>query len=332
MDFFKSKKFLIGIVLYIIIFIIIGIVAFFDKTLVVGFSLISFLTLITFLVLFKIGIKSKTLIFLLLITFLVHFGGVLFIHYADFQPFGAGGMGDFTLYNNEAQEIAKRIHQGNFAFQEGLYIHHYYPVVIGYVYALTIPDMFIGQLLNVWLAVISVLLVYLIVLEIGGSKKQAFFIGLIVCIYPSYLFFGSLLLKDVLVVPLILGGLLLTLKLIKDFLWRNFAIFYIILGAIIHFRFYVGFALLFTFILCWLLLSKVNLKKRIIYGTIIIILLGFLPQFFDHGYYGFKTFEYYKNPRVITVYREKAYLTPASVEAPEPPAPEKPAPEPPAPE
>lgn len=319
MNLLKSRKFLIGIILFITA---IGIIAFFDKVLTIGIILISFLTLITFLVLFKIGMKSKALVLILLIGLLIHFGAVLFIHYAHFQPFSRGG-GDYTEYQWQAQEIAQRVHQGNFSL-EGLSISHYYPVIIGYIYTLTIPEMLIGQLFAVWLAAISILLVYLIVLEIGGTEKQAFLIGLIATIYPSYLFYGSLLLKDTLVVPLVLAGLLLTLKLIKNFFWRNFLIFYIILGAVIHFRFYVGFAVLFTFIPCWLLLSKLNLKKKFIYGVIIIILLGFLPQLLGHGYYGFKTTEPFLNPEVITIYREVNYasLSPSIVEVPETQVPE----------
>jgi len=146
-----------------------------------------------------------------------------------------------------------------------------------------------------------------------------------VAIYPSYVFFGSLLLKDGLVVSLVLTGLFLTLKLIKNFFWRNFLIFYIVLGAVIHFRFYVGYALLFTFILCWLLLCKLNLKKKLIYGIIIIFLLGFLPQFLGHDYYGSKTIKGYLNPKTITFYREIVYPAPLPslvVEAPETQAPE----------
>jgi len=306
----------IGIVFFIIF--LIG-MFFLDKALVIGILFITFLTAITFLILSKTRIRSKTLYLLFVIALLIHLGTVLFIHYANFQPF-SGGYGDYVVYQKQAQEIAQRVHQENFSL-EGLSIGHYYPVIIGYIYALTMPEMLIGQLFGVWLAAISVLLVYLIVLEIGpsppnelgvrasGSKKWAFLIGLIVAIYPSYLYFGSLLLKDTLVVPLVLGGLLLTLKLIKNFFWRNFLIFYIVLGAIIHFRFYVGYALLFTFIPCWLLLCKLHLKKKFIYGLIIIILLGFLPQFSGYGYYGIKVIKGYLNPKTITYYREKAYVS-----------------------
>jgi len=301
-----NRKNLIGIILFIITIIAI---AFFDKALAVGIILIGLLTVITFLILSKTKTKSKTICLLFLIVLLIYLGTVLFVYYANFQPF-SGGEGDYIKYNYQAQEIAQRIHQGNFSL-EGLNIGHYYPVIIGYLYAFTLPEMLVGQLFAVWLAAISVLLVYLIVLEIGGSKKWAFLMGLITAIYPSYLFWGTLLLKDTLVVPLVLAGLLLTLKLIKNFSWRNFVIFYIILGAVIHFRFYIGYSLLFTFILCWSLLCKLNLKKKFVHGIIIVILLGFLPQFSGYGYYGIKTIDGYLNPKAITFYREAAY-TPLS--------------------
>jgi hypothetical protein len=302
----SSRKKLIGIILFAISIIAI---AFFDKVLVVGIVLISFLSLITFLILYKLGIKDKTIQLLFLIVVLIHIGAVLFIHYANFQPFG-GGYGDYILYQQQAQEVAQRIAHGNFSLEGIVLRGHYYSVILGYLYFLTLPEMLVGQLFGVWLAVISVILVYLIVLETGSSKKLAFWVGLITAIYPSYLLFGSLLLKDVFVIPLILFGLLLTLKLIKNFLWRNFVIFYITLGAVIHFRFYVGYALLFTFIPCWLLLGKLQLKKKIVYGMIIILLLGFLPQFFGYGYYGFKTIKDYLAPEKINFYREIAYTPP----------------------
>lgn len=306
---FKSKKILAGIISSVVI---ISAVSFFDIVLAVGIILIGFLTLVTSLILFKIGIKGRALFFLLLITFLVHFGVVLFIHYADFQPF-SGRDGDYKVYDFNAKIISERLHQGNFSIKNLPVGRFYYSIIIGYIYALTLPEMFIGQLLNVWLAVIAVLLTYLIVLQIGGTKKQAFFIGLIVCFYPSYLFFCSLLLKDTFVVPLVLGGLLLTLKLIKNFLWRNFAILYVILLAVMHLRFYVGYVLLFTFIFCWFLLSTMKLKKRLIYGLIIVVLLGFLPQFWGQGYYGFNNIKYFLNPRVIVSYREEAYTASPSI-------------------
>jgi len=302
MNFLKSRKNIIGIISFIIA---IDVISFFDIVLAIGFVFVGFLIAITCLIFSKAKIGSKNIYLLFFIAFLIHLSVVLFIYYSNFQPFG-GNYGDYILCQQQAEEIAQRVSQGNFSLG-GLSISHYYPVVIGYIYALTLPEMLIGQLFSVWLAAISVILVYLIIIKIEGSKKSAFLIGLITAIYPSYLLFGSLLLKDSLVIPLVLAGLLLTLKLIKNFSWKNFIIFYLTLGVLIHFRFYVAYALLFTFIFCWLLLSKFNFKKKFNYGIVIIFLLGFLPQFFGYGYYGIKTMKNYLTPEKITFYREVAY-------------------------
>ena len=134
-------------------------------------------------------IKNKTLCLLFLIALLIHMAAVLFIYYADFQPF-SGGRGDYTTYNLTAQEVSTRVGQGNFSL-EGLSFSHYYPIIVGYIYALTVPNMLAGQLFNALLAALSVIFVYLIVIEIGGSKKQGFFVGMIVSVYPSFLFYTS---------------------------------------------------------------------------------------------------------------------------------------------
>ena len=305
----KSKYFKI-IIITVILVLFLGIVALFDEALSVGLLLIIFIATITFLALRKVEKRDKILFLLFLVTLFIHLVAVLFIHYAHIQPFGGGSGGDYILYQQQAQEIAQRIHRADFSLQ-GLSIGHYFPVIIGYIYALTLPEMIIGQLFNVWLTGISVILVYLMVREIGGSKNWAFLTGLIVSIYPSYLFYGSLLLKDGFVVLLALSGLMLSLKLIKNFSLRNFIIFFIILTGLIHFRFYIGCVLLFTFIFCWLMLGKLNLKKKLIYGTVIVFLLGFSPQISGYGYYGiYNTIEKYLNPQTITYYRETAYVPP----------------------
>ena len=302
-------KYLKIIITTVILVLFLGIVALFDEALSIGLLLIIFLTTITFLVLYKVEKQDKILFLLFLTTIFIHLIAVLFIHYAHIQPFGSGSGGDYILYQQQAQEIAQRIHRADFSLQ-GLGIGNYFPIIIGYVYALTLPEMIIGQLFNIWLTGISVILVYLMVREIGGSKNWAFLTGLIVSIYPSYLFYGSLLLKDGLVVLLALSGLMLSLKLIKNFSLRNFIIFFIILTGLIHFRFYIGCVLLFTFIFCWLMLGKLNLKKKLIYGTVIVFLLGFSPQISGYGYYGIYTIEKYLNPQTITYYRETAYVPP----------------------
>ncbi|MFH1968255.1 MAG: hypothetical protein ABIJ84_02620 [bacterium] len=290
--------------------LILAVFSFIDKTLAVGTIFIAFLTSVTFIFINKNKEEKqrKILSALFIIVFLLHILGVLFLYYANFQPF-SGGYGDFVVYERQAQEIVDRVQQGNLSLQ-GVGIGHYYPVIIGYLYAFTVSSMLIGQILNAWLVAIIVIFVYLIVREIGGSEKQGFLTGLITSAYPSLAFYGSLLLKDALVVLLCLVGLLLTIKIIKRFSWIIFSIFYITLTALIHFRFYVGYAVMFSFIISWFLVSAFNLKKRIIYGIILLVLLGFSPQFLGYGYFGFKNFKAFLNPETITYYREIVYALP----------------------
>src|SRR5581483_8212235 len=94
---------------------------------------------------------------------------------------------------------------------------HYFPVLIGILYIFTVPSMLVGQLFVAWLAGISAVLLYFLILEIGGSKKSAFIMGVLVSFYPSYLYFGSLLLKDTVVVPLVLLCLWLMIRIFKRF-------------------------------------------------------------------------------------------------------------------
>ena len=274
-------------------------------TLIIGVIFTAFLTGVTLLVFNKIK-ATKTIFVLFLIAFLIHIAAVLFIYYAHFQPFSGGG-GDYNFYQQQAQEIAGRVQQGNFSLQ-GIGAGHYYPVIVGYIYAFTLPEMLIGQIFNAWLVALSVVFVYLIVQEIGGTKKQSFLLGLIVSVYPSLLFYGSLLLKDALVVLLCLIGLLLMLKLIQRFSWSRFLLFYIVLIGVTQFRFYIGYAFILCFIISWIFFSNLKTKKRLVYAVLIIFVLGFLPEIATgQGYYGRKFLKSYLNSKTITYYREVVY-------------------------
>jgi 4-amino-4-deoxy-L-arabinose transferase-like glycosyltransferase len=302
---------------FIIIFLIaLIIIAFFDRALALGLIVLSFLMVITFFVLSKLGLRNKTLFRLLIIALIIHLGVVLFIYYFDFQPLSQG-VGGFRNCNLIAQSLAKNFRQGNFSFQgvpfyENNYVpYDHYGLIIGLVYTFTSPEMLIGQIFGVWLAVLATIFVYLIIRELGASRKWAFLIGLIVNFYPSYLFYSSLLLKDGLVVVLALAGLLFSLKLIKNFSWRYFLIFYLISGLLIHFRIYIGYALFFTFIVSWALLSRLKpLKKKLGYLIVIIVVLGFLPQISaaDQGFYGINTFKKFFSEETIAYYQEEAYF------------------------
>jgi hypothetical protein len=310
----KYKKFIIGSALFL------SVVSLLDKKLFAVFIFIAFLCAIT-LSFIK---KRKNLSLFFLIVFLTHISAVFFIYYAHFEPFG--GAGDYIEYNLVAQEVASRAHEGSLSLK-GIEISHNYPIIVGYIYSLSYPDMLLGQIFNAWISALLVIFIYLIVIEIGGSEKQGFLAGLAANFYPSLLFFGSLLLKDALVVLLSLVSLFFILKLIKNFSLGKFLIFYFILGSLIHFRIYVGYAALLAFLTCWMLFSNLKFKKRIIYLIIMIPFLGLLPQIFaGQSYFATGFFSRYLNKETITFYRETVYAPQAPAQPADPkPADPKPA-------
>jgi hypothetical protein len=234
---------------------------------------------------------------------LVHLIAVLVI-YMGFRPVGGGA--DYELYDEVATKLYNRFWTGDFSLG-GLFLGHGFSVIISILYILFYPSMILGQFFMLWFFVLSLLFVYMIALEISNSTKIAFWTGFIIIFYPSYLYFGSLLLKDPIIIPAILLALLLAIKMLKNFSWAKFAIFFAALTAVIQLRFYIGYALLLGFLISWFLASNFILGKRIKYGIILFILLGFSPLILGNGYYGFNDLRGFLNFNSITFFREIAY-------------------------
>ena len=277
---------------------------YFDQALAIGLFFLILLCCATIFLLYGFGVRDKNIYIVFLMGLLVHLGAVLLLYWTGLKPFGGGA--DFTLYDQIARDIADRFSHGNFSLA-GLYTDHFFPILIGILYMVTLPSMIVGQLFTVWLSAISILLVYLIVIEIGGTKKTALLASLIVSFYPSYLYFGSVLLKDTVVIPLALAGLWLCLKLAKQFSWPAFLLFFIFLTCLINVRFYIGYALMAAFIIAWPLLSHFPRRKKVIHWIVFVVLLGFSSQIVGNGYYGFNSFKTLVNPEKITYYREVVY-------------------------
>jgi len=300
-----KEKIFLGIIAVLSLAVIVDV---FDRPLAVGIVFIASLSAITLLILRKIGLCTKTICALFFIALIIHLGAVIFVSYSNFQPF-SGGRGDYLEYGTIAQEVAQRVQHGNFSLQ-GISYGHFYPAIIGYIYALTMPEVLIGQMFNAFLAALLAIFVYFIVREMRGSEKEGFVSGLLTIFYPSLLFFGSLLLKEVLAALICSIALLLILKIINKFSWTRFALLYASLLGLIHFREYIGFAAIITFIVCWFIFSNLKIRKRLVYGAIFVVLLGFLPiisagEGTGSGYYGVNFFKAYLNRNTITHFREE---------------------------
>lgn len=301
--------FVISGILYLVA---LTIVAFFNKSLSIGIIIITLLSLITSWVLFKSGIRDKKIYLLFLIVILIHFTAMVLIYYNNFYPFG-GGAGDQTKYHQMATLLSERFKHWDFSIKgfdniyPDLYVPHFYPVLLAALYALTISSIVIGESLNVWLIALSIIFLYLLVKEIGGSDKNAFLIGLAAAIYPSYLYFGSLLLRDAIVVCFSVASLFLIVKIIKNFSWSRFILLLLTLGITLHFRFYIGVALFFALFISWPVIN-LDKRKKVIYGLVMLVLMGFLIQIFTgQGYYGINFFEKFLNQKTIIFLRETAY-------------------------
>src|SRR3989344_216374 len=208
--------------------------------------------------------KQTSIRVLFLIVLFVHVAAALFVHYAEFYPFG------------------------------------------GFV----VPDELVPKLLNAFLAAVSALLVYFIAREVGAGKRGGFIAGLLVGLYPSFLYYGSLLAHDAIIVSLAMLALLAMVRLIKQFSLLQFLIFCMAVGLLIYFRFYVGFVVLFTFLaMAPFMFPRSPFLDKVLYGSCMIVVLGFLPQIFGYGYYGANIIPNYLRPSVVERYHEVFYFS-----------------------
>jgi hypothetical protein len=294
----NKKLFILGVGPFLLVTVI---TAIFDIGLSVGLCFVAILSALTVLIFLLLNIRDKNIYILFFVSLFIHLSVVLFLHYSHFQPF-SGGVGDYTIYNNEATGLAQNFHNGNFSLK-GVYLTTYFSVLIGSIYAIVLPKMIIGVLFAAFLGALTSVFVYLIIKDLGGSNKAAFWVGLIINFYPSYTFYGSLLLRDIIIVPLAIISLFIILKLVKKFSWWKFAVLYVLMAAEIHLRIYIGYSLLITFFLSFLLIGDLKIKKKLIYCIIIIPILGFLPQISGYGYYGSNFLINYLNPKTIALYQ-----------------------------
>jgi len=276
-----------------------------NKGMFFAFIMLFLLMAGTFWSLKKYNKLSKKLAVLLCISLILHVCLVLFIQNTGFKPFGGGA--DYEGYNIIAKIIARNFVSGNFSLK-GLRYGHDFPVLIAILYILFGSDPLVGLFFITWLFVLSVLFSYFIMIELGASEKKAFLIGLFVILYPSYAYFGSVLLKDTVVIPVILLSIWLLLRMVKRFSWIDYLVFFLLVVVVSYLRFYVGYALILSFIISWFLSMKPLVKEKLWLGiTLSLILSGLAPFLALQGYFGYYVFDEFLNPGKITQYREISY-------------------------
>ncbi len=297
----------------VVFFVLVGLV---DKTLMVALFVLGVLAAGTLGILTVAQPRVQKCRTLFLISVLIFMVASISIHYLHFYPFG-GGEGDQRSYHAAALDISKDFRAGDFSLTHikarliaNAVEQHWYPALVGALYAFTLPDLLVGKMLSVWFAALSVVLVFLLALELGASERLSFRVGLIASIFPSYVYYGSLLLRESMVALLVLLCILLMVKIVKRFAWEMFAMFYVFLGIAISLRFYVGLVILYSFVGCVLCFLHFKWRKKLLYGIIIVLLLGILPQLMGRGFFGVSEVRSYLVPRQILAYREYTDVPP----------------------
>jgi len=240
---------------------------------------------------------------LFIFSFLIHLLATFLIHYFHFYPFGNL---DDLYYHQTAVELAKQFQQGNFSLSNFV-LPNYYPVYLGVIYVLLGPFMLIGKMIGVVFSSLTAIIIYLIIRELNRSKKIAFSLALLSNFYPSYLYYGSLLLKDTLVVPLALFGCWLIIKLIKKIDLKILTIFLLDVFTLFYFRNYVAAILFLTFFLSLLISKESKDFRKILTFLAIILIICFSPYFLGYGFFGFNFLSRLLNPKTITQVRETVY-------------------------
>jgi hypothetical protein len=113
---------------------------------------------------------------------------------------------------------------------------------------------------------------------------------------------SSLLLKETWIVFLILSIFYLAIKIFnkEKFNWWLFLIILFLCLALRNLRFFIGFAMIIGFLVGWFLNSKIILRKRIIYGVIMIIIFIFSTFLLTGGGIGKSaSFMEYINPEFV---------------------------------
>jgi len=317
----QGKSFRISCV---VLGIILGIALLLDREVGVALLMLTVLGAGSVFLLQKFGASQREVYVLLAFVLVSHAAFALFVHYTGFQPFGTGG-GDFTRYNFHAQEIAERVRDFNFSL-EGIWIAHYFPLILGYVYALVMPAMVVGQLFLVWTAALSILVLYFLTLEIGATRFWAFLVAVLGSLYPSFFFYTSYVLKDGLVILLVLLSLLLLLKLVKRFSWTLYVFLFLAAIPLVNLRSEIYDVFAITFFVFWFGFSRMELRRRVLLGVFLLFLYGLPPLIAikgtQTGYFDYRTFVSLNVETAVTL-KENAYLAvlplgpEASLEGPE---------------
>jgi len=216
-------------------------------------------------------------------------------------------LSDPATYHSYAVQIAERFQNGLFSAR-GIYQEHWYPTALAALYVVAIPSILVGKMASVLLAGLSAALLYGLMRELGGRRDVSFWCALIAAnVYPAFLLFGSTLLKEVFIVPLVLAALIISAKMLKSFEPYLFIVFAALLGLTVTLRLMVGQTVLIAFLLSWFVAPPIPIRKRVITGALFLFILGVEILALGFGFLGSIPTQEIARPAYIEEYRFIAY-------------------------
>lgn len=239
---------------------------------------------------------------LFLATFTIHFG-ISLLFFLGVQPIRVG---DEQFYHRNAAIIAERIRQGDLSFKDdGVVLNSWYTILLGGWYALGGTHPLWGGALSALLAAAASLFLFSLLREFGGSARTALLSALFGAnAYPSYLYFGSLTLRDTAIVPLVLAGFFVVMRFFAKPSWKLSAL--IFLNTVFLFGIKGEVALIFMLSL-FLGAFLVRSDHRHVLAGAAFLMLIFIPLFFGWGIAGLEWAAHALKPERLVQHREAFY-------------------------
>ena len=218
-------------------------------------------------------ILQKDLWALIILTFLCHEFFVLLINYVI--PSVANNVTDSVLYFNSSSEISYLMHNGTYSYGQ-VYSSHWYPSFLGLIFFIFTPSLFLGLNINILLISLSAVMLYKLASVWVNDRKVVFWLVILVmntCL--GLMFHSSLLLKEVWIIFLMLGIFLISNRMFTSlkFRWLNFTEILFLYLALHNLRFFVGYAVIFGFLVGWLSQSVMSWRQRFAYGVFMFVVV-----------------------------------------------------------
>lgn len=219
---------------------------------------------------------------------------------------------DHFSYHNLASEISNLLNNGNYTWG-AVYYYHWYPVFIAVLYSFFGKSILLATSINAVLVSFSSVLFFEIANSIGRKiYEKIIFWGTLIIFngYISLMLNTSLLLREAWIIFLVLVILYFSLKMfsLQKISWKHFFVILLAFLLLRNLRFFVGFAIIVGFFASWFFENNLILKKRIVYGLIMIFLVSGTTFFLTgEGLGKSLSFIQYINPQFIREIRSNYF-------------------------